>query len=94
MGKLIRKATGLTVGMATLLCRSFGGFAAVSPPVSLRLAAPAIGGCRHGRLGVVQHRPHMQEIPRDFAATGDFYIAISMRSISQTTHFSQPRFSG
>lgn len=25
---------------------------------------------------------------------GDFYIAISMRSMSQTTHFSQPRFSG
>ena len=44
--------------------------------------------------GVVQHRPHIQEVPRDFAATGDFYIAISMRSMNQTTHFSQPRFSG
>ena len=44
--------------------------------------------------GVVQHRPHIQEVPRDFAATGDFYIAISMRSMNQTPHFSQPRFSG
>ena len=53
------------------------------------LAAAGMAG-----WGVVQHRPHIQEVPRDFAATGDFYIAISMRSMSQTTHFSQPRFSG